>query len=197
MMAMAAEKAIFENEDWVVSESGLEHKSTGYFIARESLAQRRSDGLWTWPLHMAEKTWCAMTPFTEAFCCAASVYNVETGADLAQTFRMARSEIVAWPRRIKQNGNLDPLAHSVLQNGHRNPISWTPGCDEESLKDMDDRSGEHARERGRTASQGPIQTMLRMRKPKFVKFRIPAASRRLHKSGTKLVRLLQAAWTIR
>jgi hypothetical protein len=54
MTAMAVERPIFENRDWLVTEGGLEHKTTGYFIERESLAQRRSDGLWTWAMHFAE-----------------------------------------------------------------------------------------------------------------------------------------------
>ena len=72
MTAMTDECPIFENEDWLVTESGLEHKQTGYFIERDSLGQRREDGLWAWPLHMAEKSWCAMKSFTEAFSRAAS-----------------------------------------------------------------------------------------------------------------------------
>src|SRR5689334_2258941 len=67
MTAMTDVRPIFENQEWLVSEDGLEHKTTGYFIERESLGQRREDGLWTWPLHMAEKQWCALTPFAEAF----------------------------------------------------------------------------------------------------------------------------------
>ena len=65
MMAMAMvveERPLFENEDWAVVESGLEHKRTGYFIEREALAHRRADGLWLWPMHVAEKSWCRMTP---------------------------------------------------------------------------------------------------------------------------------------
>src|SRR3712207_4782638 len=75
-MAMVEERPLFENEDWAVVDSGLEHKRTGYFIEREVIAQRRSDGLWLWPLHVAEKSWCRMTTFTEAFSCAATAYGV-------------------------------------------------------------------------------------------------------------------------
>src|SRR4051794_34859676 len=81
MTAVAEERSIFENEEWLVTESGLEHKRTGYFIERSDLANRRGDGLWTWPLHMAEKSWCAMAPFAEAFSCAASVYDVAVDVD--------------------------------------------------------------------------------------------------------------------
>lgn len=98
MTAIADVCPIFENEDWFVTEEGLEHKTTGYFIERESIGQRREDGLWTWPLHMAEKSWCAMAPFAEAFSYAAAVYNVETDMELASTFKVARHEVSAWPQ---------------------------------------------------------------------------------------------------
>ena len=109
MTAMTQERCIFENEEWLVTEGGLEHKSTGYFIDRGSVANRRDDGLWTWPLHMAEKSWCAMMPFAEAFSCAASVYDIETGADLAQTFRIARCEVSPWPQADKRP-SIPPLS---------------------------------------------------------------------------------------
>src|SRR5689334_9239068 len=98
MIAMTEERPIFENEEWLVTESGLEHKTTGYFIERDGIANRREDGLWTWPLHMAEKSWCTMIPFAEAFACAAAEYGVDAGADLARTFKMARCEVSPWPR---------------------------------------------------------------------------------------------------
>ena len=95
MTAMVEERPVFENAEWLVTDTGLEHKATGYFIERESLASRRDDGLWMWPMQMAEKSWCALPLFAEAFSRAASVYNVETGADLAQSFRLrgARSRL--------------------------------------------------------------------------------------------------------
>jgi hypothetical protein len=55
-MAVEEDRLLFENEEWVVGESGLEHKRTGYFIGRDVLSQRRADGIWLWPLHVAEKS---------------------------------------------------------------------------------------------------------------------------------------------
>src|SRR3954469_11850118 len=95
MAMVVEERPLFENEEWVVTESGLEHRQTGYFIERDELAQRRSDGLSTWPIHMAEKSWCTVTPFMEAFSCAASLYGVKTDAVLAGSFKIARCEIAA------------------------------------------------------------------------------------------------------
>lgn len=63
----AVTRPLFENEEWTVTTAGLEHKRTGYFIEREHLAKRRSDGLWNWPAHMLEKSWVAPRAFTEAF----------------------------------------------------------------------------------------------------------------------------------
>ena len=45
---------LFANDDWTVTPEGLEHRGTGYFIGRDELGHRRADGLWTWPLHMAD-----------------------------------------------------------------------------------------------------------------------------------------------
>src|SRR3954454_18881031 len=122
MTAITDVRPIFENEEWLVTEDGLEHKTTGYFIERESLNQRRDDGLWTWPLHMAEKSWCSMTPFAEAFSCAASVYNIETGAELARTFKVALSEISAWPQAKEEVRNPAPVMPKILRNEVRTPI---------------------------------------------------------------------------
>jgi hypothetical protein len=75
MATMVEERPLFENEEWRVTDEGLEHRRTGYFIDRSELAQRRDDDLWAWPLHMAEKSWCAMAPFAEAFGRAAALYG--------------------------------------------------------------------------------------------------------------------------
>jgi hypothetical protein len=201
MTTMATERTIFENEDWLVTESGLEHKTTGYFIERESLANRRSDGLWTWPLHMAEKSWCAMPPFAEAFACAASVYNVETGADLAQTFKMARSEVSAWPRQPKQNVNPAPLLRPILQSGESNPILWEPRRAENSLRNQGlQASDENSRRQSLTGAR-VFSANTRIRDSQLGMMRAKAfpwrTSRRIHRTGTTLVRLIQAAWNIR
>ncbi|MCB5175621.1 hypothetical protein [Microvirga lenta] len=201
MMATAAERPIFENEEWLVTESGLEHKMTGYFIERESLANRRSDGLWTWPMQMAEKSWCAMPLFAEAFSCAASVYEVETGTDLAQTFRLARSEISAWPDGAKPNGNPAPRMLGTLQSKDPNPILWEPERTEKASRDQGFQApGENPRRHAPTGARA-LSANARLRETQVGMVRATAlpwrTSHRLQRTGTKLVRLLQAAWSIR
>ena len=191
MTAMTEERCIFENEEWLVTEGGLEHKTTGYFIDRGSVANRRDDGLWTWPLHMAEKSWCAMMPFAEAFSRAASVYDIETGADLAQTFRIARSEVSPWPRAEKAVANPAPLLPRTLRLEGRDPILWEPGSSAKTLKSKGSQ-GSGAR---------PLATPARLRPSHLPMLRSPAfpwrAPRRLRTTGTRLVRMIQAAWNIR
>ncbi len=115
-MAMVEERPLFENEDWAVVESGLEHKRTGYFIERDALAHRRGDGLWLWPMHVAEKSWCRMTPFMEAFSCAAQAYGLSPDVDLARSFREARQEVADWPKRHSPQpspGGLDLMSEEA------------------------------------------------------------------------------------
>jgi len=191
MTAMTEERCIFENEEWLVTESGLEHKTTGYFIERAGIANRRDDGLWSWPLHMAEKSWCAMMPFAEAFSCAASVYDVETGADLERTFRIARCEVSPWPQADKPIINPAPLLPRTLRSAGRDPILWEPGTSVKALKSQ-----------GSQGSGGrSFSTPARLRPSHLSMMRSPAfpwrAPRRLRKTGTRLVRMIQAAWNIR
>jgi hypothetical protein len=75
--------ALYENDAWLVTADGLEHKRTSYFVEREALAQRRSDGLWTWPLQVAEKSWFEAKDFTRAFLHALLAYDVRPDAGLA------------------------------------------------------------------------------------------------------------------
>lgn len=201
MTVMTDERPIFENEEWLVIESGLEHKQTGYFIDRESLGQRREDGLWTWPLHMAEKTWCAMQPFSEAFSCATSVYGVTTGAELAQTFKMARSEIAPWPRVAKQASNPVPLIPRTLHSQGSNPIFIEPRSSEKPLNGQGFHSPDDVwRIRPKTGARPFLKKpRIRPERPNLARETdLPwRAQRRIRKTGTKLVRMLQAAWTIR
>jgi hypothetical protein len=201
MTTMAAEQAIFENEDWLVTEDGLEHKTTGYFIERESLANRRDDGLWSWPLHMAEKSWCSMTAFAEAFTCAASVYNIETGAELAQTFKMARGEIAVWPKPSKRNENPAPLVRPILHSAEPNPILWEAGRAEKPAKTLGSYASDENLRRPFLTGARVFSANTRLRDSHMDMARTKAlpwrTSRRIQKTGTKLVRLFQAAWSIR
>lgn len=200
-MTMTDVRPIFENEEWLVTDDGLEHKTTGYFIERESLGQRREDGLWTWPLHMAEKSWCTMAPFAEAFSCAASVYRVGNGPELAQTFKVARSEISAWPHATQAVFSPSPKVSGSLHNHARIPISLPSGASEKSLKDDDFRKlDESWRLRPQLGSR-PFSTSPRIRAARYVMKRDPSpcwqAPHRIRRTGTRLVRLLQAAWNMR
>lgn len=77
---------------WRLHPEGLEHGSTGYFIERGALSARRADGHWEWPLHMAEKAWCAPRAFREAFLAALSAFGVEADEHLSESFALARGE---------------------------------------------------------------------------------------------------------
>ena len=83
---LCEEAALFANEAWRVLADGLEHRATGYFIARGALAARRPDGLWNWPLHLAEKGWCTPRAFREAFLAAAAAYGVAADPALSRSF---------------------------------------------------------------------------------------------------------------
>jgi hypothetical protein len=207
MALIAEDRTHFENEDWAVMESGLEHKRTGYFIARDEIASRRSDGLWSWPLHMAEKTWCDMPAFTEAFSCAAHLYGVPADADLAQSFKMARCEI-AVPAAIrtqkimqKTMPGFDPERSRVLQENERAPISWKPAGAGQSASHSN-RLGSLPQDRLRTRESGhgyALSSMARARSGRTEMGRNAPwrASRHIKKAGTQIVRLLWAAWSIR
>lgn len=77
--------ALYENDAWIVTADGLEHKPTSYFVDRDALAQRRSDGLWTWPLQLAEKSWFEARDFTRAFLHALLAHGVRPDASLASS----------------------------------------------------------------------------------------------------------------
>lgn len=84
--------------EWVLHEDGLEHARTGYFIHRDALAARRDDGHWEWPLHMAEKAWCATAPFRAAFLKALEVFAIPVDARLSVSFMIAEGGRAAPPR---------------------------------------------------------------------------------------------------
>jgi hypothetical protein len=201
MSAMTEERAIFENEEWLVSESGLEHKRTGYFIERDSLGQRREDGLWSWPLHMAEKSWCGMQPFSEAFTCALSIFGIGTGVELAQSLKVARCEVSAWPKAARPGAGSVPAVPRTLHPEGVNPILVKPRS---SHKPMNSKGLPSPDEGGRIRTEIGARFVLknprhRSERPSPAREVSPVwhAPRRFRKTGTKLVRLLQAAWNIR
>lgn len=77
---------LFVNADWQVLPDGLEHRGTGYFIERDLIAGRRGDGLWSWPLQLAEKRWCAPGVFREAFLAAVERFGFERDEALSRSF---------------------------------------------------------------------------------------------------------------
>jgi hypothetical protein len=203
MALMAEERPLFENEEWIVIEDGLEHKGTGYFIDRGDLGRRRGDDFWEWPLHMAEKSWCTMAPFTEAFACAASLYGIRIDADLVQSFKMARREIAAWP----VVGTLPDQAvaeevHSVsdiLRNRGRNTISMKPEWTDIRVS-VQDREAPHDHKfwRSRVPMRGSAFSSSERSRTKRGNATPPwRAPYGIRKAGVRLVQLLQAAWAVR
>lgn len=79
---------LFRNAEWEVSARGLEHRGTGYEIAREGIDRRRGPDLWDWPLHMAEKGWCTPSLFREAFLVALDRFGLSRDAALAESFAL-------------------------------------------------------------------------------------------------------------
>ncbi|GJE39345.1 hypothetical protein KHHGKMAE_3426 [Methylobacterium persicinum] len=87
-MGDAVSVELFRNAEWSVQEDGLEHRGTGYFIARGSVAARRAERLWDWPLQMAEKAWCRPSLFREAFLAACDRFGIERDPDLTRSFAL-------------------------------------------------------------------------------------------------------------
>lgn len=201
MTAMTTERPIFENAEWLVSESGLEHKRTGYFIDRESLGQRREDGLWSWPLHMAEKNWCGMPSFAEAFTCAASLYGFAADAELAQSLQVARCEVSAWPQAAKAAPSPVPAIPRRLHPQASMPISAGWRYAGKSLSGQDFQGADETWRLRPEKGARPFLKNLRKRSEHLNPARDMTASwqapHRIRTTGTRLVRLLQAAWNIR
>ncbi|MCJ2096804.1 hypothetical protein MKK67_30490 [Methylobacterium sp. J-072] len=87
-MSDVADAELFGNDDWSVSADGLEHRGTGYFISRDAAAARRAEGLWDWPLQMAEKSWCRPSLFREAFLGALELFGIARDAGLNRSFAL-------------------------------------------------------------------------------------------------------------
>ena len=198
MAGTAEDELVFENEEWLVTGSGLEHKRTGYFIERESLGDRRGDGLWSWPLHMAEKQWCTPAPFAEAFTCAAAVHGAGFDPDLARSFRAARCEIVGWPKSLSEPVRTAATTlPDALREDRSAPISWKPPRTNDPMWNRAERkagsashsAGYGARERAPARSRFRGASMRGMAAWEW------RASRPIRRASTQLVRLLQAAFS--
>jgi hypothetical protein len=87
-MSDVADAELFGNDDWSVSADGLAHRGTGYFIGRDAVAARRAEGLWEWPLQMAEKSWCRPSLFREAFLNALAQFGIARDAGLTRSFAL-------------------------------------------------------------------------------------------------------------
>jgi hypothetical protein len=202
-MAVAVEdEPLFKNEDWVVMQCGLEHRKTGYFIARDEVGSRRTDGLWSWPLHVAEKNWCSVPTFMEAFSCAVAAYGVPTDMDFAQSFHVARREIATAPDSGPEQRTIRAIAteDGFLQPDDRIPISWKPVSAGRSVGPSSRSSSQFQdRQRLREPVQGnafPLTARARLSHPDLVRATRWRATRRIRRAGTRIVRLLRAAWNI-
>lgn len=87
-MSDVADAELFGNDDWSVSADGLEHRGTGYFISRDAVTTRRAEGLWDWPLQLAEKSWCRPSLFREAFLAALDRFGIARDAGLTRSFAL-------------------------------------------------------------------------------------------------------------
>lgn len=93
---------------WHVTAEGLEHAATGYFIERAVIDARRSDGLWEWPLQLAEKAWCQPGSFADAFRAALARFG------FAEDEALDRSLAVAFPPPVRAvPGGFRPLAEII------------------------------------------------------------------------------------
>ena len=194
MSAMTEENAIFENEEWLVNGLGLEHKRTGYFIERDGIANRREDGLWTWPMHMSEKSWCHMPLFTEAFLQAASAYQIETGG-LTRTFQISRCGVVD---PIPRSTFAAPLP--ILRKDAGKTISGEPIFLKNPTPDKGFLGSLDARPARFRAKRYPSSATVRQRGPALGWVRSALSrhgSHRIRRTGSTLVRLIQVAWNIR
>jgi hypothetical protein len=63
---------MWANDDWEVADDGLAFLGpVDYFIARDRLCElrpgREAEGVATWPLQIADKSWAKPEPFLEAY----------------------------------------------------------------------------------------------------------------------------------
>jgi hypothetical protein len=124
---------LFENAEWALTLAGLEHHRTGYFIEAGQIGERRPDGLWAWPVHMAEKPWCRPETFAEAFLQAVAAGGLLADADLARSFAVAGD-------RATRQAVWDHVAREVVGHERRDaPLS---------LADVITISGEMGRRTG-------------------------------------------------
>ena len=88
-MSDVAEAELFGNDDWSVQADGIEHRGHRLLHrARRRWRPRRAEGLWDWPLQMAEKRWCRPSLFREAFLAALDRFGIGRDADLIRSFAL-------------------------------------------------------------------------------------------------------------
>lgn len=107
----AATAVLFENAEWRLSGDGLEHRGTGYFIARDLIGMRRGD-LWEWPMHLAEKNWCSARSFRQAFLAALEAYGLSGDASLTRSFALGFGLMAAPTTRSAETGDVIALETS-------------------------------------------------------------------------------------
>jgi hypothetical protein len=187
MAVIASEAALFENAEWSVMAGGLEHKETAYFIARDEIGSRRADGLWSWPLHLAEKRWCSFPAFKEAFLQAIGIYGVPSDDGLAESFEAAGIHRTPYATARRA----DPPS---LWLNERIPISV-----EAVRSRLPNGSAplRPSRSRHIELERGPGQSRKRLSRLGVVHeapWRTP--NHAIMRAGTRIARLLRAAWSL-
>jgi hypothetical protein len=93
----APRDASFRNEQWAVTDYGLECADGSYPIEKRRLPELRGD-VYDWPVHMAEKNWVNLPLFLEAF--REALVHHHSHFDVA---RFARSAAEAYAIKSEQS----------------------------------------------------------------------------------------------
>jgi hypothetical protein len=127
-----------------------------------------------------------MPAFTEAFTCAAAIYGFAADAALARSFQVARCEIAPWPRTARAHRLIAAVGAGlpVLRSGERAPIYVEP-----------ERIGRSPRASCPPAPSPDEGLRARAADPDFAL--AEARAGRIGRAGTRIVRLLRAALTMR
>lgn len=126
--ACAATAVLFENAEWRLSGNGLEHRGTGYFIARDLIGMRRGD-LWEWPMHLAEKSWCSARSFRQAFLTALEAYGLSGDASLTRSFAVGFGLVAAPASRSTETDDFVALGDLVRPRPTTATKSVSPPAD--------------------------------------------------------------------
>jgi hypothetical protein len=97
---------IWANADWEVADDGLASlDAVDQFIPRDRLCElrqgRETEGIASWPLQMADKSWVRIDPFLEAYEQALKLLQPKglAAVDLPRSSEIARDRAFAAERR--------------------------------------------------------------------------------------------------